>query len=1024
MSLTFDQPDLLWLAALALPIVVLGWWTLGGLDALRRTVILGLRAFLLVALVVMLAGPHLSREHDQLTVIGLLDVSGSVKRFARLPANPESEERRAYLQYLRDWFRTATGTRAPDDRFGLVVFDGEAVAVAAPSRVDTLDDIVDVTETPGTSIEDAIRLGLAMFPADTARRLVLVTDGNETLGSALAAARQAAGAAGETAAVRARGAVPIDVLPIAYRVRGDVQIARIESPPNAQPGQTITVRIIMEATEPTRGRIILRREGEPVDLNGARPGRSRAVDVPEGESVQIASVVLGETPVNRFEAIFEPDDPALDVLPDNNRAEAFTSTPGKGRILVVTSRREPGVLEDLLDAAELPRTSLDPEQLPSDLLAFQRYDLIVLDDVPAYSMSADQQELISRYVNDLGGGLIMLGGESSFGAGGWNGTKVEAVLPLELDPPKELRLPEAALVLVLDQSGSMNRSVAGARASQQEVANEAAAMAIESLRTESLVGVVTFHSFATVYVPLARNDDPKAIAQRVRGITAGGGTNLEPALRTALRMLENVQADRKRVVCLTDGQSPDDDLDAIVESMVDRGIRLTTIAVGDDADHATLRRLAELGQGEFYPVYNPKALPRVLVDSVKSINKPLIKESPFVPVIIPTGSAITAGLDQGPPLGGLVVTAPRPEPDATIEMRHPDGEPLYAQWQAGLGRVAAFTSDIGGRWSQEWSAWPPALEFWTQMIRTTARPAVSHDAELVAEIRDGRLEMTLEASDENGFIDYLLVRGTVYPPEGPPIPVRLPQTAPGRYGASVPARAAGNYIVALNPMRGTNRLAPVIGGTSRSTGDEFRRYRSNLALLDRIVDMTGGRRLDLAAPEAVALFDRTGMPVSVSLRPVWRTLLYIVIALLLLDVASRRVAWSAAGIRAAFARAIARVTPAHVRGGEAAATLASLRQVSAEFGDRVRVESDRVTPLGPPPPVKPPVHDVSDTPEPSRVTAALNAFLGRSGTKKDETEERPAAPGPEPEPDRDKDASTETTSNLLAAKRRARERLK
>ncbi len=1022
MSLTFDQPGLLWLAVIVLPLVVFGAWSLRGIDALRRTIILLARTLLVVALAILLAGPHLRREHDQLTVIGLLDVSGSVKRFARLPPLPDrSEERRAYLEYLRDWFRTATETRAPDDRFGLVVFDGEVIAVAAPSRVDTLDDVLDVSETPGTSIEEAIRLGLAMFPSDAARRLVLVSDGNETLGTALEAARQAAGSTTDAGATRTVGAVPIDVVPIAYTVMGDVQVVRIEAPPSAQPGQTITVRIIMEATQPARGRLTLRREGVPVDLNGSSPGRSRAIEVPKGESVQLATVVLGETPVNRFEATFESDDASRDVLPDNNRAEAFTSTPGKGRILVVTSRREETVLDDLLAAAGLPMTKLDPEQLPNDLLSFQRYDLVILDDVPAYALGTNQQELIGRYVNDLGGGLIMLGGENSFGAGGWNGTRVEEVLPLELDPPKELRLPQAALVLVLDQSGSMNRPVAGARASQQEVANEAAALAIESLRAESLVGVVTFHSIASEYIPLGRNEDPKAIARRVRGITAGGGTNLEPALRMALRMLDSVEADRKRVVCLTDGQSPQEDLDGIVETMVSRGIRLTTIAVGDDADHTTLRRLAEIGDGEFYPVYNPKTLPRVLVDSVKSINKPLIKESPFVPVVIPTGSGVTAGLDAAPSLGGLVVTAPRAETSATIEMRHPDGEPLYAHWQAGLGRVAAFTSDVGGRWSQGWATWPPAIAFWTQMVRTTARPAVSHDAELFAEIRDGRLELTLEASDDDGFIDYLQVRGTVYPPTGEPVAVRLPQTAPGRYSASVPAHAAGNYIVALNPVRGTRRLAPVIGGTSRATGDEFRRYQSNLPLLDAIIDVTGGRRLDLAAPEAAALYDRTGMPVSISLQPVWRALLWTVLALFLLDVAGRRMAWTAAGLRAALARAIARVTPAHVRGQEAAATLASLRQVSADFDDRVRTDADRVAPLKPTRPAEP-VRIAPGKPEPSRVTAALNAFLGRSTG--DDREERAGEQAPDPAGPGDSEGSSETTSSLLAAKRRARERLK
>ena len=120
----------------------------------------------------------------------------------------------------------------------------------------------------------------------------------------------------------------------------------------------------------------------------------------------------------------------------------------------------------------------------------------------------------------------MIGGPSSFGAGGWKGTPVAEILPLELDPPKQLILPQAALVLVLDRSGSMNRPVAGARASQQEVANRAAATAIESLRGDALVGVISFSSTARVVVPLQLNSDRRALGERILHVTNRRATAL------------------------------------------------------------------------------------------------------------------------------------------------------------------------------------------------------------------------------------------------------------------------------------------------------------------------------------------------------------------------------------------------------------------------------------------------------------------------------------------------------------------
>ena len=1019
MSLRFDQPAILLLGLAVAALAVFSWRWLATMDRLRRTVVVSLRSVVLLSLVVMLAGPRTVREHNDLTVIGVLDLSGSVKQFAQLPPVPDLG-RPSTVEYLRRWFRQATQTRAADDRFGLIVFDGEATVISVPVRGEYVDDNLDVSIADGTNIAGAIRLALAMFPADTARRIVLVSDGNQTAGDALDAAREAAaGVAGRADPGHAiHAAVPIDVVPIAYEVTGDVQVVRVESPPTARPGQTVSVRIVLEATAPIGGTLHLRCEGQPVDINGAAAGSSRKIHVPAGRSVQLAQVILGETTIHRFEATFEADDPRADALAVNNRAESFTATPGRGTVLVLDRNGIEALnpLAGALRQADIPVQVRPPQALGEDLLSLQRYDLIILDNVAAFEFSGLQQTLLSRYVHDLGGGLIMVGGEQGFGAGGWNGTDVEKILPLELDPPKELRLAGAALVLVLDKSGSMNQHVAGTRTTQQRIANEAAALAIESLRRETLVGVVTFDFFAHVHVELQRNDDPRRITERIRAITSDGGTNLEPALQAAHRMLRGIDAKKKLVVCLSDGRSHTTEFDDLVNAMVADGIRITTIAVGDDADHETLKHIAELGGGTFHAVRNPRSLPRVLVDSVQVINTPLLKESPFVPVVRPTGSTLTIGLQGAPTLGGLVITTARTDPTVTVEMTHPDGEPLLAHWQAGLGRVAAFTSDAGGRWSRDWLDWPGFGTFWAQLARPIARPPTSPDTELVTLIRDGQLVIRLDAAREEGFLDYLHVDGTVYTPAGTSISVRLRQTAPGRYEASVPASAPGNYVVALSPRRGSRRLAPVIGGASQSSSAEFRRFHSNTALLAGIAELTGGRTLSLVQPEAAELFDRSGMPASRAALPAWRSLLWMALALFMLDVAARRLAWDALLVRRSVRRATARVEAPAVRGRLAAATLASLRQVGDQPRRRRPTEAAApVAPVAGSPRTVPAVHTTPDGPDPAKITAALDALLERRSTASPEAE--PAEPAPEQPPPSD------TTGSLLAARRRARRKL-
>ncbi len=1022
-TIRFEHPEALLLLLLIPLLAWLAWRSLRWMERGRMITIIALRGILVAAVAVMLASPQRVRTHDHLTVIGLLDVSGSVRRFADLPDLPDLSVD-ANLEYLRRWFRAATETRTPDDRFGLVVFDGEALAISPPTRGDYVDSTLDLARVDGTNIEDAIRLALAMFPADAARRIVLLSDGAETSGDALAAARQAAGGGAAMTFIDADDLrVPIDVAPIAYRRAADVEIQSVDAPPAGQPGQTVAVRIVVNAAEPARGLLFLRQEGVFIDLDSGAPGAGRVVDLPAGQSVHIARLTLADTPINRLEAIFEPDNPARDALLENNAAQAFVSTPGRGRTAIVTTLEGPHPLQRALAQADIETEIIAPGGLPLSVLDLQTFDLIILENVAAYELTPEHHAALTNYVNDFGGGLIMTGGERSFGAGGWTGTELASVLPLELNPPRELRLPRAALVLALDKSGSMMQSVAGARATQQEVANEGAALAIESLRADSYIGVVSFDGGAYTTAPIQVNDDPEAIAEKVRAIRPDGATSLRAALSASRQMLSTVDADRKRIVLLTDGRTREDGLPELVEEMAAEGVVVSTIAVGDKADYALLAELAEISGGEFYPVRDPRTLPRVLVDSVQIVNKPLIKEQTFTLERTSSATSLTADLGAAPPLDGLVITAPRPDPTAIIEARHPDGDPLFAHWQAGLGRVAAFTSDAAGQWSDDWIGWPGYQAFWAQTVRTMTRPGGASDAELRTEIVDDELRMVFEVrGDEDLAADpYLDVTATVYAPNEVRRDIRLRQTGAGRFEAVTSARDAGNYIVAVKPRRAGRPLAPVIGGGSRSAGVEYQRTSSDVELLREIAAMTGGRRLEINRPEAADLYDRTGLPRTRSLLPAWRDLVVLAVLLLLLDVASRRIAWSYLAIRERIARAAAMATPSR-RGERAGATLAGLRttnaQVEARMG-RDRIEVERPTPRR----MKRRAATASER------DAALDALSGGRGssTKAASSEEPNAAPV------RDRRASkppedevtppSSTTEGLFAAKRRARRQL-
>lgn len=911
MSVVLGEPRWLLLGAIIVPLAIGAIAALRVLDPARRWTILLLRTLLVLALALLIADPLFERRHDAIAVVVAVDVSDSVRELALPPDDDAWAGGGGTLEALRAWIARARDGQRPQDWMGLVVFGGDAVVASAPAEGELVEDSLDHDMAPGTGIAAALRLAGSVMPPTAERRIVLVSDGNETRGNALETVR-------DITATTGLAAMPIDVVPLAFREVRDVAMVRLDAPPTGQPGQTIALRAMLDSTVTTTLRMSVRHEGEPVVLDEQTGAAWKRIQVRPGTSIEIIPVRLRGVPVNRFEAVIEPDVPDDDVIRSNNRAAAVTATPSAGRVLLV--RREtapPSPLAALLAGADIPFDEIVPESMPSDLLDLQNHDLVVLDDVPASRFSTEQIDAVARHVTEFGAGLLMLGGHFAFGAGGWIGTAVAGILPVELDPPAELRVPPAALAIVLDRSGSMRRPVAGARGSQMDVAIAAATRAIESLQSENLVTVISFSDRAQIEVPLRRNDDPPAIRSAIERIAADGGTSIGQGLRTAIRVLDQAETENRHLVLLTDGVSRPDDWDDLVASARLRSIRISTVSIGDETDESFLASLAERGEGRYHRVLNPRNLPRVLIDAVQIMNRPFVREGRFVPVRQATGTGLLGSITTLRPLTGLVVTAPRDDPRAIRELLHPDGEPLLARWQAGLGRAAAYTSDVGGPWSAAWTDWPEIAALWLALVRETARPPVSQGFELTVTPRDGDLDIMLSDESVGAGAGTVSVTGRVYGPDGRAHPFRATETLPGRFTARIRADAAGPWVVAATPVRGEETLRPIVGAAVVDDHREFARTAPDHALLREIAALSGGRVLARAAD--AALFAPRGAEPLRSLRPAWRTLLIAALVLLLLDIAARRIAWRGSEVAGAIRR-VARRHPA----APVAATMSAL----------------------------------------------------------------------------------------------------
>lgn len=999
MGLIFREPVWLLTILLAVPTAWVGLLWFRTMSRWRALLAVALRSVLIALLSMVLAGAASVSTSDRLAVIALVDVSGSVRQFADFGLTPEGAKRTP-ADAVRDWLDMAASKRGPDDLLGVVIFDGDSLALASPAppsramaasgkgtdsseeplpdgrtsafgwRIENLP--LDISLAEGTDIAGAIRFATALFPPDARRRLLLISDGNTTSGDAMSAAFESASLQpGEADLNIAANAIPIDVLPIAYNVRNETMIDFVDAPPQAARESLITIRVGLSATQPTGGTLRLMREGIELDVNGAAPGSGLHVDLAPGRQVIPLTVRTPPESVHRFRAVFEPDDASADSVVQNNKGDAFTITPGRGRILVVdgVGRGAPtgpgAILPDTLRRAGLDIDVVPPGAIPMDLLSMQAYDLVILHNVSAEFVPQSIQSMLASYVRDLGGGLVMVGGADSFGAGGWNGGPIEEVLPVEMDLPEDLIIPSAAIVIVLDSSGSMRNRILGGMRTQQEIANEAAALAIQTLDPKDLVGVLEFNTDYHVVAPLGPNSDPETSAARVRAIAPDGGTNLYPALFEAGEMLRKANAQVKRIIVLSDGVSSGSPEygRALAARLAIDNINVTTIAVGDGADTETLAGIAAAGGGAFYEVVDPNLLPQIFIREVRIVRKPMIREAVFQPRLTAAGSPITAGLPAPlPTLGGYVLTQPKPDTTAIDAILAPSGEPILAHWNIGLGQAAAWTSDAS-RWARAWINTPAYDMLWTQMARIISRPASNQQYDVRVETRDGVLRIRLDAADDEGNpLDLLTIPGWVYTPSGSRLDLSLSQTGPGVYEAEMSAPETGAYITALTPRLGPKRLSPIVAGASSATSPEFSRLQSNIARLRELSEATGGRilswhnaaefspsgaggtgvgvaRLSRAvdsggtAPRAESdvspdmLFDRTGVAPTRAMTPLLPTLLAWSVVVLLLDVGARRIAWDRL-----FSRELAAELRLHAaarvreRGVHATTTLGQLRR--------------------------------------------------------------------------------------------------
>lgn len=857
MYLSFIYPSALLLLLLLAPLWALALVAPRRLSRARFWASLALRSLLLLVLVGSIAGTQIIRRVEHLTTVFVVDSSDSV--------GPES--RASAEQFIRD----ALATMPEGDQAAIVAFGENALVERAPSPEKGLRRIESVPVVARTNIGEALNLGLALLPADTQKRIVLLSDGGENAGDARLATELAA----------ARG-VPVEVVPMKQSSGDDAaQISDLRAPGHVRKGQTVNLEVVVEASRAQPAMLRIRAGGTIV--------AEQAVQLAAGrQTFRFPLKAEGEGFV-RYSAEI---DARGDGRKQNNEAGALVDVQGEPRVLLVEGTPgDAGNLQAALAAARMNPRVVAAQAMPSTLAELGSYDAVVLANVHAGALPARVMQTLPAYVRDLGRGLVMVGGDRTFGVGGYAHTPIEAALPVDMEVKDKERRPDIALMFVIDKSGSMaachcagpnmgtTRLTGGVQ--KVDIAKDAVIQASALLRQDDTVGVVAFDNAPHWAIQPQKLPTLDQIQEAIAPIAPNGQTNIRGGLLAAKDVLAKVDARVKHVILLTDGWSSGPDNLDVAQEMRKAGVTLSTVAAGAGSA-PFLEKLAQAGGGRYYPAVNMEDVPRIFVEETMKAVGSFIVEQPFVPSLT-ADSPILRGLTGGwPTLYGYNGTELKPA--AREVLRSPEGDPILAQWQYGLGRAVAWTSDAKGKWGADLVRWDRFGQFSAQLVGWAVPVREAQQISAEARVDGTQAIVTAKVDDAAGKPRTdATVAGTLIAPDGTTQAITLRQVAPGQYQATLPSPPTGSYLVQVVARRGGEAVGQSTAGLVVPYSPEYRQRSANPALLEAIARATGGQVLE--TPGAVFRHDLRAVQHA---REIGLPLLLLAALLLPLDIGVRR----------------------------------------------------------------------------------------------------------------------------------------
>lgn len=808
-----------------------------------------LRALTIIALIAALMQPVWTASMRQVAVVYALDVSRSVAS--------------GFVQSAMQFIEKANREAAPAQARYVVFADGARTAASSQSLAQ-IGLIAANSADPrllnqgATDLETALDEALQALDPDHVKRVVLLTDGNQTRGDVW-----------RTVPRLTAQRVRVFPFPARPQVAADAWIESMQVPPGVRRDEPTRITLRVVGQQRSRARVSVAAAGQTL--------ATRDVWLEAGLNSIVMPVRLRTAGALNLTARVRAEG---DALPDNDMLKQSVWVAPRPRVLYVESQPDAArYLNAALDNEGIEVIPASARQLPDSPAGLEPYDSVILSDLPAGEVTTEQMQALQTHVREHGGGLLFASGENTYGEGGYSKSVLEQVLPAEFKAQEKRK--DLGLVICIDRSYSMkgkpiNLAKAGARA------------ALSMLDEQHYFGMVAFDLKPTEAVPLQFVRGKRRIEELIDRVEASGQTSIYPALETAWNMLRVQKIARKHVILLSDGDSAPGNFEPLLERMREAKITVSTVTIGRSGDPKLMARLAELGGGKAYVAEKIEQVPQLFVEEASNVAQTSIMEQPFKPSVKRRVDAVD-GLDfaRAPPLLGFVST--KIKDGAEVLLATDTGAPLLTRWHYGLGRSVLFASDLKNRWSADWLQWDGYGKFWSQVVRDTLRRETGEQVIFSVEREGDEAIARLRVTDDSGaWRNKLMPRLRMTLPGGMRRELPLRQSGPGQYQVAVPVTVAGQRPYSFELVSGPGLPSSIArrAGTRAlfyPYSDELRSRPPDLELLQSIAQYTGGK-VGASVKEIFDPQDDRG----VSRRPLWPWFAAAALLLYILDILMRR----------------------------------------------------------------------------------------------------------------------------------------